>query len=133
MPKGQDSHYSEKQPFHHTFLAELIKVRYGCGLPFAIKQRTPLHDMILKRYDHRVYKSPRSKEMKRTSNLQNTYYHLNADCARKKHPEFEIQSDIVIPNEIKLHLKDSHKRLLREMDVPIDLSFFFNSEENHLH
>ena len=132
MPKGQDSHKSGKQPFHLTFLAELIKVRYGCGLSFAIKQRTPFHNMILERYDHRLYKSPRSKEMKRTSNLKNTYYHLNADCARKEHPEFEIQSDIIKHNEIKLHLEDSHKRLLREMGVPIDLSFFY-SEENHLH
>jgi hypothetical protein len=40
--------------------------------------------------------------------LQNTYFHLNVDCARKKNPQFEFR-DILIHNEIKQNLSPEHK------------------------
>jgi hypothetical protein len=36
--------------------------------------------LVLKRYDHRIYLSPRSKIPKHSASLQNTYFHLNVDC-----------------------------------------------------
>jgi hypothetical protein len=58
-----------------------------------IKQNlSPEHKLlVLKRYDHRIYLSPKSEIPKHSASLQNTYFHLNVDCARKKNPQFEFR------------------------------------------
>ena len=72
--------------------------------------------VVLKRYDHRIYLSPRSKIPKHSASLQNTYFHLNVDCARKKNPQFEFRN-IVIHNEIKQNLSPEHKLLLDSLGI----------------
>ncbi|CAC5378000.1 unnamed protein product [Mytilus coruscus] len=49
-----------KQPFHLTFIAGIIRKCYGCGQSFSDKHRNVPNDLVLKRYDHRMYLSPRS-------------------------------------------------------------------------
>ena len=41
--------------------------------------------------------------------LQNTYYHLNFDCVRRKYP-FVEPSDIIVHEEMKQKLTLEHKR-----------------------
>jgi hypothetical protein len=72
-----------EQPFHLTFLAGLVRKCYGCGQNFSSRSRTPPNDLALKRYDHRKYLSPNSKTQRVSQSLQNTYYHLNADCCQR--------------------------------------------------
>jgi hypothetical protein len=55
--------------------------------------------------------SPRSKLPKHSASLQNTYFHLNVDCVRKKNPHFEFR-DILIHNEIKQNLSPEYELLL---------------------
>ena len=108
---------STTQPFHLTFLAGIIKKCYGCGQMFSNKNRTPPHDIILKRFDHRIYMSPNSKTKKKTQTLQNTYFHLSADCARKVVPSFEFRWDVLIHNEIKTQLSSAHMNVLSLLKV----------------
>jgi hypothetical protein len=76
---------------------------------------------VLKRYDHRIYLSPRSKIPKHSASLQNIYFHLNVDCVRKKNPQFEFRN-IVIHNEIKQHLSPEHRLLLGENENKLSMS-----------
>ncbi|CAC5383195.1 unnamed protein product [Mytilus coruscus] len=105
-----------KQPFHLTFIAGIIRKCYGCGQSFSDKHRNVPNDLVLKRYDHRMYLSPRSKILKQSVSLQNTYFHLNVDCARKKDPQFEFK-DVLIHNEIKQSLSDEHLLLLESLGI----------------
>jgi hypothetical protein len=82
-------------------MAGIIRKCYGCGQAFSERYQNAPNDLVLKRYDHRIYLSPRSKIPK----------HLNVDCARKKNPQFEFR-DILIHNEIKQNLSSEHKLLL---------------------
>jgi hypothetical protein len=59
---------------------------------------------------------PRSKIPKHSASLQNTYFHLNVDCARRKNPQFEFR-DILIHNEIKHNLSPEHKLLLDSLGI----------------
>ncbi|KAK3085112.1 hypothetical protein FSP39_024577 [Pinctada imbricata] len=111
----------QHQPCHLTFMAGLIKKCYGCQQNFSDKQRHPPHDLILKRYDHRVYNSPKSKTMRKTKTLQNTYFHLNVDCVRKKHPQFEFSTDVILHEEIKHQLSSQHVQLLESLGLDIDI------------
>jgi hypothetical protein len=106
-----------QQPFHLTFLAGIVKKCYGCGQCFSEKQRSPPYDLILKRFDHRIYLSPNSKTFKTTPTLQNTYYHLNSDCCRRHCPLFEISRDVIIHREIKSQLSKGHKDVLRKLNM----------------
>jgi hypothetical protein len=38
------------------------------------RHRNAPNDLVLKRYDHRIYLSPRSKIPKHSASLQNTYF-----------------------------------------------------------
>ena len=87
----QNNTSSKDQPFHVTKC-------YGCGREYNEKFRQPPNDIILKRFDHRVYTSPKSKVKKRTANLQNTYFHLNIECVRRICPTYELK-DILIHDE----------------------------------
>jgi hypothetical protein len=72
-------------------MAGIIRKCYDCGQAFSERYRIAPNDLVLKRYDHRIYPSPRSKIPKHSASLQNTYFHLNVDCARKKNPQFEFR------------------------------------------
>jgi hypothetical protein len=97
-------------------VAGIIRKCYGCGQAFSERYRNAPNDLVLKIYDHRIYLSPRSKIPKHSASLQNTYFHLNVDCARKKYPQFEFR-DILIHNEIKQNLSPEHKLLLDSLGI----------------
>ena len=61
-------------------MAGIIKKFYGCEQAFSERYRNAPNDLGLKRYDHRIYLSPRSKIPQHSASLQNTYFHLNVDC-----------------------------------------------------
>ena len=84
-------------------MAGIIRKCYGCGQASSERYRNAPNDLVLKIYDHRIYLSPRSKIPEHSASLQNTYFHLNVDCARKKNPQFEFRN-ILIHNEIKQNL-----------------------------
>ena len=86
------------------------------GNVFSERYRNAPNDLVLKRYDHRIYLSPISKILKHSASLQNTYFHLNFDCARKKNPLFEFR-DILIHNEIKQNVSPEHKLLLDSLGI----------------
>ena len=109
-----------QQPCHLTFMAGIIKKCYGCEQNFSDKHRVPPHDLLLKRYDHRIYISPKSKARKKSPKLQNTYFHLNADCVRKRNPMFEFNRDVLIHEEIKKQLLDQHKQLLQSLGMDVE-------------
>ena len=97
-------------------MAGIIRKCYGCGQAFPERYRNAPNDIVLKTYDHRIYLSPRSKIPKHSASLQNTYFHLNVDCARRKNPQFEFR-DILIHNEIKHNLSPEHKLLLDSLGI----------------
>jgi hypothetical protein len=103
-------------------MAGIIRKCYGCGQAFSERYRNAPNDLVLKRYDHRMYLSPRSKIPQHSASLQNTYFHLNVDCARKKNPQFEFR-DILIHNEIKQNLSPEHK-LKSDMSYHNDSSYY---------
>ena len=109
---------STAQMFHVTFLAGLIKKCYGCGQEFSGRQRVSPNDLILKSFENRIYTSPRSKMVKKSSNLQNTYYHLNTDCVRKRHPNFEMKH-VLVHEEIKESLTKKHCNVLRQKNIEV--------------
>jgi hypothetical protein len=47
------------------------------GNVFSERYRNAPNDLVLKRYDHRIYLSPISKILKHSASLQNTYFHLS--------------------------------------------------------
>ena len=78
-------------------------------------------------YYHKVYTSPKSKARKK---LQNTYFHLNADCVRTRNPIFEFHRDVLIHEEIKKQLLDQHKRLMGEV---MELVYLFRRRQRIKH
>ena len=107
-----------QQPFHLTFCAGLIKRCYGCKQEFTAKQRRPPNDLLLKRFDFRIYLSPKTKTQRKTNNLQSTYFHLSAECARRVQPQFEYK-DIVIHNETRDQLIPGHQNILDRLGINI--------------
>lgn len=105
-----------KEMFHLTFLAGIIKKCYGCGIKFANKYRSPPYDIILKGFEFREYICPETKMKKMSKTKQNTYYHLNPDCIRKRYPLFETK-DIIIHDETKQQLNVEHETILRNLNV----------------
>lgn len=116
--RSYEAPHQNDQPFHLTFMTGIIKKCYGCGQMFPAKQRLPPNDLVLKRFDHRVYVSPRSKVQKKTQNLQSTYYHLNVNCARRKCPRFSMK-DVIIQDEVQEQLTEAHKRVLKNLNVVV--------------
>ena len=80
--------------------------------------RNPPNDLILKRFDFRKYVSPLSKQQKRSSTLQSTYFHLNKDCVRRIFPRFEV-NDIIIHEETTQQLSVGHKSILQKMGLEV--------------
>jgi hypothetical protein len=46
---------SQIQPFHLTFMAGIIRKCYGYEQAFSERYRNAPNDLVLKRYDHRIY------------------------------------------------------------------------------
>ena len=116
-PLLTEFHNNDKQqPFHLTFIAGLIKKCYGCGQEFSSHNRKSSNDVILKRFDYREYINPLTKLKNESVSLPNTYYHLNADCARKVVPTFEM-TNIIIHDEIKKSLSPEHITVLNNLNI----------------
>ncbi|CAG2205330.1 unnamed protein product [Mytilus edulis] len=107
---------TQDQPFHMTFCAGLIRKCYGCNHEFSKKHRKSPHDLLLKRYDFRSYFSPKSNCQKTSKNMQSTYFHFSAECARRLVPGFEM-THVIVHNEIKEQLKEGHKEILDQHNI----------------
>ncbi|CAG2249927.1 unnamed protein product [Mytilus edulis] len=107
---------TQDQPFHLTFCAGLIRKCYGCNQEFSKKHRKSPHDLLLKRYDFRSYFSPKSNCQKTSKNMQSTYFHFSAECARRLVPRFEM-THVIVHNEIKEQLKEGHKEILDQHNI----------------
>ena len=59
------------------------------------------------------------QDIRESASEKNFYYHHDLSCVQRRHPNFE-PGDIAIQESVKANLKDSHKRLLRDiMDIQV--------------
>ena len=86
-------------PFELTFLHGVIRVCYGCGIDFSEADRTNPNDLVIRKKDFRHFYSPTTHQLQVTPKRQNTYYHLNKLCVRRKYREF-VPTDVL--NDLNL-------------------------------
>ena len=89
------------QPFQVTFFTDFVKKCHGCKRTFAARLRKVPNNVILKRLDRREFMDTDGKRRQSTQ-LQNTYYHLNLDCVQRNCPWAE-------PSHIVVHEEDRDK------------------------
>jgi len=95
----------QEQPFQLAFLEKAARC-YGCLRTFTDKMRKNPKNLILKKMDYRQYTDSNGTR-RRSTVLQNTYYHLNLDCVRRQYPMTEL-SQIVVHEEIKARMTTQH-------------------------
>ena len=90
---------------------------YGCGNPFAKRMEKPPHDLILKRFDYREYRNRTTGELVKSYRLENTYYHLDMSCVRRRYPYTQVD-DILVYKEFEL--TDAHTEKLRKFGIHVE-------------
>ena len=61
-------------PFSLAILSPRIRKCYGCGSDLTLADRSPPFNVVIRHPDYREYYN-QSGELKKTTQLQNTYYH----------------------------------------------------------
>ena len=77
-----------------------IKKCFGCG-GHLVAERTAPNDLVLRREDFREFKNKDTGMWHRQTFLSNTYYDLDMQCVRLKHPSASL-SDIIVPDDLRL-------------------------------
>jgi hypothetical protein len=104
------------KPFSLIFHQDIKNVIscYGCKLKFADKYKKEPHNLILRRFARRRYYD--GKDIKISTRLSGTYYHLRETCMRKEVVDAGI-SDVKLYDEIKDRLSKEHKDQLKKIGI----------------
>ena len=107
------------QPFTVARKIGLISRCYGCKRNFDDDMNVPPRDLILRKMDLREWVDRNTGELKRSTHLVPTYYHLSIDCVRITYPVTQIR-DILLHGEVKRQLTEQHLRRLEQCGINTD-------------
>ena len=99
------------QPFTVTRKIGIISTCYGCKEKFSAEMNTPPNDLILKKLDFREWFEKQWGEIRKSSSLVPTYYHLRLDCLRRRYPYTQL-NNILMYHEVEDELTHEHKNKL---------------------
>ena len=91
---GAESWHSGYSPHRYELvtLPGNVKKCYGCGAEFTDRQRSPLHNIVVKHVDRRlVRRDERTGNFLFSADYSNTYYHLDFSHIQRKNPFFTGQ------------------------------------------
>ena len=106
------------QPFTVTLKIGIISTCYGCKEKFSAGMNTPPNDLILKKLDFREWFDKQRGDIRKSSSLVPTYYHLRLDCLRRRYPYTQL-NNILLYHEVEDELTDEHKNKLRTFGLEI--------------
>ena len=107
------------QPFTVARKVELISRCYGCKRDFDDDMNVPPKDLILCKMDLKEWIDINTGELKKSTHLVPTYYHLSMDCVRITYPVAQIH-DILLHGEVRQQLTEQHLMRLEEFGINID-------------
>ena len=123
-PLQQQQAGNVQQPFHVTFLEKAVEC-YGRQRPFGTQMKKVPENIILKELDFREY-TDKNGTTTRSTLLQNTFYHLNLDCIRRKYPmrsrptsSYTELSRIIIHEEIRDEMTKEHAQNTNKFEMRI--------------
>ena len=111
-------------PSPHCYILSLLRfcqnnvaTCYGCGGKY-YETGTPddPNDMVVLSKKKRIYIDPTTKERTHSSDFTSVYYHFNYTCM-SNHDSFFNACSILVPDDLKPHLSNRHKTLLRSAGV----------------
>ena len=94
-----------------------IRVCYGCAKAIRVPPYVPAppYDVVICRKEYRSYLQDGVPKL--TLTPQNVHYHLRETCLKLKNPEFDKDTVIVCPPDVKERFQDVHRKYLSCFNV----------------